>query len=78
MVSTFLRWVLEQKPDYPTLIDYIITKKITNTERNIIILKSEAKQIDDESLHQELDDAWNQYRNAPRIKIVRRYPQRAR
>ena len=72
MVTTFLKWVLERKLDFPTLIDYIVTKKITNTERNIIILKSEAKQIDDESLHQELDDAWNKYRNAPGIKIVRR------
>ena len=78
MVSRFLRWVLEHKSDFPTLFDYVARKKITNTERNITVLKSEAETIDDESLHEELDDAWVKYRNAPRIKIVRRYPQRGR
>ena len=77
MVSRFLRWVLENRKDFPTLYDYVFLKKITTSERNIIILKSEAEQIDDESLHQELDDAWNTYRNAPTIKIIRNH-QRAR
>ena len=78
MVSRFLRWILENRKDFPTLYDYVFLKKITTSERNINVIKSEVEQYDDSELHQELDDAWNTYRNAPRIKIVEKIPQRVR